>query len=113
MDQKVLNLLATASAELYTLGDDENSGMVMRAVEWLIVANGLPDEAFDEANKVFLSMRDRSITDIPDTGWPDEAVRCVAALLEGSAELTAGSKLLTDCAAFMKDYWAELNANRE
>ena len=113
MDQKMLNLLATASAELNALGDDENSGMLMSAVEWLIVANGLPNEAFDEANKVFISMRDRSITDIPDTRCPDEAERCVAALLDGSAELTTGAKLLTDCAAFMKDYWAELTASRE
>ena len=109
----MLNLLATASAELYALGDDKNSGMVMRAVEWLVTANCMPDEAFDEANEVFISMKGRTITDMPDTVQRDEAERCVTALHEGSAELTAGAKLLTDCAAFMKDYWAELNANRE
>lgn len=108
MEQKVLNLLAAASAELNALGDDENSGMVMSAVEWLVTANGMPDEAFDQANEVFISMRDRTITDIPDTIQRDEAVRCIAALHEGSDELLTGSRLLTECLAFLSDYWSEL-----
>lgn len=113
MDQKVLNLLATASAEFNALGDDNHSGMIMGAVEWLIAAHGLPQEAFDQANEVFISLRDLPITDIPDNGWSEEAANCVAAMLEGSEELIAGAKLLTECAALLKDYWAERNVDRE
>ena len=108
MDQKVLNLLATVSAELNALGDDENSGLFMSAVEWLFTAYGMPDEAFDQANEVFISMRDKTIADIPSTIQPDEAVRCIAALHEGSDELLAGSRLLTECFSFLRDYWSEL-----
>ena len=107
MLQKELNLLATASAELYALGDDENSGKIMSAVECLITANGMTDEAFDQANEVFISMRDKLITEIPDIEWPGDAEHCIATMLEGSEELSVGAELLNECVVFLKDYWAE------
>lgn len=113
MDQKVLNMLATTAAEFHVLGDDKNSEKVMSAVEWLIVTHGLPDDAFDRANGVFLSLRDLSITDIPDVGWPEEAENCIDAMNECIEELLAGTKLQMECAELLRDYWAERNANRD
>ena len=113
MDQKVLNLLATVSAEFYALGDDENSGMVMGAVEQLVEAYGLPQEAVDQANAVFISLRDLSIEDIPDTRLPEEAGKCFDAMRAGAKELRAGAKLLTECIELLRDHWAEHNAKRE
>ena len=107
MDQKVMNLLAKASAEFNALGDDDNSGMLAGAIDWLVIANGLPEEVRDQADAVFTSMRDKVITEIPDIEGPDDAKNVIAALLDGCEELIAGAKLLTDCVALLKDYWAE------
>ena len=107
MIQKAMNLLAKASAEFNALGDDENSGMLAGAIDWLVIANDLPDEVRDQADKVFISMRDKAITEIPDIDGPDDAKYVIEALLDGCDELLAGAKLLTACVALLKDYWAE------
>ena len=113
MDQKVLNLLATVSAEFYALGDDENSGMVMAAVERLVDAYGLPQEALDQANAVFISLRDLSIENIPDTRLPEEVEKCFDAMSAGAKELRARAKLLTECIELLRDYWSKHNKKRE
>ena len=107
MNQKVLNLFAKIAAEFNALGDEENSEKIMGAINWLIIATGMRDESFDQANDVFASLCDKLIADIPDNECPNDAETCIAAMLESCEELIVGAAHLEECAALLKDYWEE------
>lgn len=107
MPQNILNLLAKVAAEFNALGDEENSEKIMEAINWLIIATGMRDEAFDQANDVYDSLCDKRIADIPDNERPDDAENCIAAILEGCEDLIVGATHLEECAALLKDYWEE------
>ena len=107
MPQNILNLLAKIAAEFNALGDEVNSEKIMGAINWLIIATGMHDEAFDQANDVYESLCDKRIADIPDSECPDDAENCIAAMLEVCEDLIVGATHLEECAALLKDYWEE------
>ena len=107
MLQNILNHLAKNAAEFNALGDEKNSEKIMEAIKWLIIATGMRDEAFDQANDVYVSLCDKRIADIPDNESPNYAETCIAAMLEGCEDLIVGAAHLEECAALLKDYWEE------